>query len=234
MILQHHKGYLQPEDIKEIGRLFEQCPKSHNSYQNYDTSLVEALLASPLFGKLKPLLRDHFICEAWFIIGEKYTWHSDAHVDLFSDTVFNLWIPYEMSAEPDVPVMEYYDEDRKAPKRVRDARTLVRFLISARSWASRLPASMALTARTERLFGRLAGGTPRSIKGVEVGDILVLDPSYLHRSGPRRKKVLAIQCVPEAVVKDPRKYYSHTPHTSRAARKALAAIALQAPRSSME
>lgn len=233
MIIQHHKGYLQSEDIKEIGRLFEECPASHNSYQNYDTTLLVALLRSSVFKKLKAsILRDYYICEAWFIVGEKYSWHTDAHVDLFSDKVVNLWIPYEMSAATDSPVMAYYDENKSSPKRVRDSRHLVRSLIIARSWAHRLSSWVDLGPLAERLFAKLVGGTLRSIRQVEIGDVLVLDPSFLHRSGPRKKKVLTIQCVPETVLKDPRMYYSHSAHTSRAARKALAAIFLQGQRES--
>ena len=228
MIVQHCKGYLQPEDIAEIGRLFRECPTSHNSYQNDDTVLLVALFRSPLFKKLKAsLLRDYYVCEAWFIIGEKYNWHSDAHVDLFSDKVLNLWIPYEMSPDSDVPVMEYYHEDRAARRRVRETRSLVRSLIVARSLTAKLSRWVDLSPWVERLFAKVSRTQQRAIRQVELGDILLLDPSFLHRSGPRKKKVLAIQCVPKSILPDPRVSSYHSAHTSLVARKALAAVFLQ-------
>jgi hypothetical protein len=228
MIIQHCKGYLQPEDIAEIARLFSECPTSHNSYQNDDTVLLVALLRSPLFKKLKAsLLHDYYVCEAWFIIGEKYNWHSDAHVDVFSDTVLNLWIPYELSPDAEVPVMEYYHEDRAARRRVREARNLIRALVIARSLTSKLSRWVDLGPWVERSFAKLSGTQQRAIRQVEIGDILVLDPSFLHRSGPRKKKVLAIQCVPKNILPDPRVSSYHSAHTSLVARKALAAVFLQ-------
>ena len=228
MIIKHHKGYLQSEDIEEIGRMFEKCTASHNSYQNQDTTLLLTLFESSVFKKLKAsILRDHYVCEAWFIIGETYTWHTDAHVDLFSDKVMNLWIPYELSTETDSPLLEYYDENDSSRKRVRDSRNLIRSLIIIRWCATRLSSWVDLRPVVERLFAKVVGGQLRSVRQAEIGDVLVLDPSFLHRSGTRKKKVLAIQCVPGTVLKDPSVCYRHSAITSLAARKALAAIFLQ-------
>ena len=228
MLIEHHRGYLQPEDIDEIGRMFKDCTVSHNSYQNEDTTLLVALFGSSVFKKLKAsILRDYYVCEAWFIIGEKYNWHSDAHVDLFSDKVINLWIPYELSTETDSPLLEYYDENGSPKKRVRDFRNLVRSLIITRSLASRLSSWVDLRRVVERSFAKVVGGTLCSLRQAEVGDVLVLDPSFLHRSGTRKKKVLAIQCVPGTVLRDPTLAFRHSAVTSQVARKALAAVFLQ-------
>lgn len=233
MLIQHHKGYLESEEIAEIGRMYDKCTASHNSYQNKDTALLSTLFGSSVFKKLKAsILRDYHVCEAWFIIGERYNWHSDVHVDLFSDKVINLWIPYELSTDTDSPVIEYYDEERPSRKRVRDSRNLVRLLIVTRSLANRLASWVDLRRVVERLFAKLLGGKLCALRQAEIGDVLVLDPSFLHRSGSRKKKVLTIQCVPGIVLRDPSVSFRHSDLTSLAARKALAAISLQAQRES--
>jgi len=92
---------------------------------------------------------------------------------------------------------------------------------------SKLSPLVDLSPLVERAFAKVSGTEQRVIRQVEIGDILVLDPSFLHRSGPRKKKVLAIQCVPKSILSDPRVSSHHSASTSRVARKALAAIFLQ-------
>lgn len=228
MILEHHKGVLDPRDVAEVASIFESCPASHNSYQSRDTTLLQVLFASSAFSKIKSAIRrDLLVCEAWFIVGSKYSWHVDVHVDLFSDHVVNIWIPYDLPGDDDSPVLEYYDSTKSVEGKRRDPAWLLSSLIRMRSMSKKLPGWMNAGKVVDRLFSVLLGSKLCAVENVAIGDFIVLDPSYVHRSGPRKKKVLAIQCVPVDVLLNPNVCFAHSSYTSRVARKALAAIYLQ-------
>jgi hypothetical protein len=228
MIVEHHRDFLDRDDIREIQRMFERCPASSNRYQNRDTELLHELFRSSVFRKIKKsLLQDQLVCEAWFIVGDKYSWHTDIHVDLFSDHVLNIWIPCELSPEDDAPVLEYYEKGRLKRRRVRKPKWMLSSLVATRSAVEKMLPWANLGPWVDRLFSFIFDGELRQVEHVRLGDVLVLDPSFVHRSGSRGKKVLALQCVPEKVLQDPNVCHAHSSYTSRVARKALAAIYLQ-------
>jgi len=209
-IVKSFESLLLKDDISEIKRLWFSTPSTE--YLHDDCAFLAQLFKSHAFKKISDVLKsDGLICvEAWFINSRaianhyvydkkhnSYPWHFDMHYKFFGDGVRNIWIPIELYGESHV--LEYFDERPRSYslKLMYCFRSVVSFVERIRYYLSILQLHFICDVVLMLLYYLYTGMLRyKTMKNVVVGCVYMLDPSYLHRTGPCPKLALALQCVP--------------------------------------